>query len=136
MGAGVTIFQPNGSPLKRFSAQGVDLNGTGDRLTFTGLPSVPYVVEKILIHGWSATPAAPLVMTLRDASSGGGNSLAGSMSGLNLLVTSTALALEAVPNVDVLGTNRTLTSTSLYLNASAGNGSALTANVTLIISIL
>lgn len=135
MGAPI-IFPSRGGVLRKFKVNSVNLNGTGDRATFTGLPTVPYVVEKLLIHSWSTTPSGTLSMTLRDTTSGGGNSLLNSLAGLNLTISNTSLALEAIPNVAAVGAKRTLTASNLYLNASAANGSALTATVTLIIKIL
>lgn len=115
-----------------FSLTSLNLNNTGDVATFTGLPS-RYLVSSLVLDNWSTTPSALLTATLRDAATAGGNSLVGSIAGLNAIVTATALAAQAFPLASTLGANRSLTASSLYLNVSAANGSALTATGTLFV---
>lgn len=114
-----------------FQITGQNLNATGDKI-ISGLPA-KYVIDRLVIHDWSATPGALLAATLRDAATGGGNSLVGAIVGLNTPITATALAAEAFPQVAALGANRVLTASTLYFNVSVANGSALTANISLYI---
>jgi len=114
--------------LNTFRSNAVNLNQTGDVASITGLPS-SIMVDRMEILNWSSTPAALLAMTVRDAATGGGNSLLGSIVGLNTPVTATALAAVATPLAAVLGAVRVVSTGSLYLNVSVANGSALTADV-------
>ncbi len=113
---------------KVVTATATNLNTTGAVASWTGLASA-IVVDNLEILGWSATPSALLALTLRDAATGGGNSLVGLVASLNTPITSTALVASASPIASVLGAVRRVTSGALYLNVSAGNGTALTANI-------
>ena len=112
-------------------ATAVDLNATGDLASFTGLPT-NILIDRLILWGWSTTPAALLAATLRDAASAGGNSLVGVIAALNTPITATTLAAVMFPSVTALGASRVVTSGALYLNVSASNGSALTANVSVL----
>lgn len=109
-------------------ANGVNLNSTGDVASFTGLPA-KIIIDRIEISNWSATPSALLALTLRDAAAGAGNSLVGAIAALNGVITATALNAVASPLAAVLGASRKVTTSALYLNVSAANGTALTADV-------
>ncbi len=109
---------------------GLNLNQTGDVASFTGLPA-SIVIDRVEIKNWSTTPGVLLTATLRDAAAGAGNSLVGTISGLNAIVTATALAAVAVPFVAVLGASRVVSTSAIYLNVSAANGSALTGDLTI-----
>lgn len=106
----------------------INLNSTGDLASVTGLPA-SIIVDKMEILNWSTTPSVLLTMTLRDAASGAGNSLLGSIAALNTPITATTLAAVALPLATVLGAVRVISTGALYLNASAANGSALTADI-------
>lgn len=111
-------------------ASALNLNSTGDLISQTGLPSA-FIVKRMVLSNWSTTPSVLLTMTLRDAATAAGNSLVGSVAALNTPITSTALAAVATPLATVLGASRVVSSGGLYLNVSAANGSALTADVTI-----
>lgn len=109
-------------------ASAVNLNSTGEVLTQAGLPA-RFIVNRLVISNWSATPSALLAMTLRDTAAGAGNSLVGALAALNTPITATALAAVAYPFAAVLGASRAVTTGNIFLNASVANGTALTADV-------
>ncbi len=118
--------------VRGYRVNAANLNTTGDVVTFTGLPA-QYIVERLIISGWSATPAAILAATLQDAAAAGGNSLVGAIAALNTPITATSLNGQFIPLAAALGATRNLTASSLYLNVSVANGTALTADVTLFV---
>lgn len=115
---------------KTVTINGADLNISGDRADFTALPA-SISVDSVEISGWSSTPSAALVATVRDAASGAGNSLVGSIAGADSIVTATAINLVAKPSAAALSAKRRVTTGSLYVNVGTPNGSALTANITI-----
>lgn len=115
------------------SISGVNLNSTGDTISILNLPS-RFIINQLVFSNWSATPSVLLVGTLRDAAAAGGNSLVGSIAGLNTPITSTALAAVATPLASVLGASRAVTTNAVYLNLTVANGTALSADMTLVIT--
>jgi len=122
--SGAVLQDGNGGMI---IAKGVNLNSTGDKNT-AGVP-VGAVVDKVKILNWSATPSATLSCTVRDASGGGGNSLLGTITGLNTPITSTALAAVIVPAATATYAQRVTTTNAVYFHVGTANGSALTADV-------
>lgn len=129
--ANIAMSAPIVGSLKKYTSMGVSLNTTGDVWVVTGIPLTNYVVERFTMWGQSATPSILLTGSLRDAPSGGGNSILGAFSGLNLLLNNSLLALEQVPFAGAAGSNRVLSANTLYFNIFVANGSPLTVNMTL-----
>lgn len=109
---------------------GINLNTTGDVASFLNLPP-SCVVERIELSNWSATPSALLTATLRDAATAGGNSLLGSIAGLDGPITSTALTATIASTPLTINAVRKVSTSNIYLNVSAANGTALTADALL-----
>ena len=107
---------------------GINLNATGDNAI--SIRYSKYVLLGAYLYDFSTTPGALTTATLRDAASGGGNSLVGSLAALNGIAT-TALGAHAIPTASALGAVRQSTASTLYLNVSVANGSALTCSVVL-----
>lgn len=107
----------------------VNLNATGD--TSIAISATKYLVLALVVRDSSGTPGVLCAFTLRDAAAGGGNSLAGSLVGLNgAISTSKAGFLQISPTA--LGSYQQETATTLFINVSVANGSALTATFDII----
>lgn len=112
---------------------GLNLNTTGDVASvITGLPA-RFVIASCFLSNFSTTPSVLLAATLRDTASAGGNSLVGPITGLNAIVTSTTQAMRAVSLTTALAAQVANTTGKLYFNVSVANGSALTADLSLVI---
>lgn len=107
----------------------VNFNQTGDAATFP-MPSAKYIITQILLYDWSATPNVLLAFTVRDTASGAGNSILGSIVGINTLGTATSGFVGKTPVS--LGAYTQLSGSTMYLNISVANGTALTASVILL----
>lgn len=127
----VAMTAPVQGSLKKYTSMGVNLNATGDVWTVQNIPLTNYVVERFTIWGQSVTPSILLTASLRDAASGGGNSILGTMTGLNLVLNNALLGLEMIPFAGAAGSNRVINTSTLYFYVSVANGTALTANMTL-----
>lgn len=110
-------------------ATAVNLNATGD--TSVTIWSSKYIITQVIMRDASATPAVTLTFTVRDTAAGGGNSLIGSVTALNTVV-STSIAGFLQPSPTALMSSRQLTTSTLFINVSVPNGSALTANFDII----
>lgn len=112
---------------------GLNLNTTGDVASvITGLPA-RFVITSCFLSNFSTTPSVLLAATLRDAATAGGNSLVGPIAGLNTIVTSTTQTMRAVSLTTALAAQVADITGKLYFNVSVANGSALTADLTLVI---
>lgn len=127
---GTGAWVPSTAASLSFSSTGVNLNTTGDVFSIiAGLPA-RFLVSQLLLSNFSGIPTALVAATLRDTATAGGNSLVGALVALNGIVTSTTLVMRAVPLTTALAAAVAVTTAKLYLNVSAANGSALTADIT------
>lgn len=121
------------APAMSVQSTGLNLNSTGDVASIlTGLPA-RFVVTEAFLSNFSTTPSILFAATVRDAASGAGNSLCGNLSGMNTVVTSTTQAARAVALTSLLSAQVANVTGKLYFNVSTANGSALTADITLVI---